>query len=85
MTFGTYRQTGRLQNGNFLSDELRFTGCDQQPQQQRPLQQGIKHPNSEKARRVAQLTKLRERYRTGPKPETVIPRYPQYHLTFGTC
>jgi hypothetical protein len=31
----------------------------------------MKHPNSEKARRVAQLTKLRERYRTGPKPDTV--------------
>jgi hypothetical protein len=33
----------------------------------------MKHPNSEKARRVAQLTKLRERYRMGPKPETVNP------------
>jgi len=40
-------------------------------QQQRLPPQGMKHPNSEKARRVAQLTKLRERYRMGPKPETV--------------
>jgi hypothetical protein len=52
----------------------------QQPPTQLPLQQtqrlppqGMKHPKSEKARRVAQLTKLRERYRTGPKPETVPP------------
>jgi len=50
----------------------------QQPQQQQQQQpriptQGIKHPNSEKARRVAQLTKLRERWRTGPKPEPVFP------------
>jgi len=51
----------------------------QQPQQQQQQQQprvptqGIKHPNSEKARRVAQLTKLRERWRTGPKPEPVVP------------
>jgi len=49
----------------------------QQPQQQQPQSrtptQGIKHPNSEKARRVAQLTKLRERWRTGPKPEPVVP------------
>jgi len=43
----------------------------QNQQQQRLPPQGIKHPNSEKARRVAQLTKLRERYRMGPKPETV--------------
>jgi hypothetical protein len=47
----------------------------QQSQQQQPRvpTQGIKHPNSEKARRVAQLTKLRERWRTGPKPEPVLP------------
>ena len=42
-----------------------------QQQQQQRLPQNVKHPNSEKARRVAQLTKLRERYRTGPKPDTV--------------
>jgi hypothetical protein len=49
----------------------------QQTQQQPPPQRlpppSMKHPNSEKARRLAQLTKLRERYRTGPKPDTVTP------------
>ena len=49
------------------------TGSQQPPPQQRLPPQGIKHPNSEKARRVAQLTKLRERYRTGPKPDSVLP------------
>jgi DNA segregation ATPase FtsK/SpoIIIE-like protein len=48
----------------------------QQQQQPRIPTQGIKHPNSEKARRVAQLTKLRERWRTGPKPEPVLPLNP---------
>jgi hypothetical protein len=46
----------------------------QQPPPQRLPPPSMKHPNSEKARRVAQLTKLRERYRTGPKPDTVISR-----------
>ena len=54
------------------SQQQQTPGQQLPPQTQRLPPQGMKHPNSEKARRVAQLTKLRERYRTGPKPETVL-------------
>jgi hypothetical protein len=69
-----YSQQGQTQQQQQQQTAQTQAQPPPQPQQHRLPLQGMKHPNSEKARRVAQLTKLRERYRTGPKPmETVLP------------